>query len=86
MKATRHTYSDCFYCGGIVTERILTKEYHKRGKLLLIENVPVGVCEQCGERFLLAAVAKRLERIVAKGKRVAPRKTVNIPVLSYTVK
>jgi YgiT-type zinc finger domain-containing protein len=76
-------YSDCFYCGGIVTERIITKEYHKHGKLYLVENVPVGVCGQCGERFLLAKVAKRLERIVEQGKE--PKRTVEVPIFSYSV-
>ena len=43
-------YSDCFYCGGAVREKAGTREYHWKGKLYVFEDVPMGICNQCGEK------------------------------------
>ena len=45
-------FADCIYCGGQVQERTATREVRRQGELFLIEQVPMGACTQCGERFL----------------------------------
>ena len=42
----------CEYCEGTVKERIVEKEIfkHKTG-FVMLENVPVGICDQCGYRY-----------------------------------
>lgn len=45
-------YSDCFYCGGVVEERITCREFRWEEQLFVFENVPMGVCVQCGEKVL----------------------------------
>jgi len=32
--------------------------------IALVENVPAGVCEQCGERYYKAQVLKRIEALL----------------------
>lgn len=74
-------YDDCIYCGGKVEERRQCLDYRYHGQLFIMENVAVGVCSQCGEKFLKADVAKKLERLAA-----APQKnqrSVAIPVISF---
>jgi len=46
--------------------------------LAIIEDVPAGVCELCGERYFKAAVVKAMERTANSQSRA--RKTVEIPV------
>ena len=58
-------YSDCFFCGGAVHEQRVSRELWWRGRLHLIEGVPVGVCDQCGEKFIRPAVAKAIDRMLA---------------------
>ena len=79
MKADEN-YADCIYCGGQVKEQRLLREIHWKGQLYLVENVPMGVCGQCGEKFLQPHVAKALDELIEKG---APTRKVEIPVLSY---
>ena len=74
-------YADCIYCGGQVTEQCLAREIRWKGQLYLIEDVPMGVCGQCGEKFLKPPVAKALDELLEKG---SPTKKVEIPVLAYT--
>lgn len=59
------TYSDCYFCGGQVKEQRVSREIWWKGKLVLIENVPLGVCQQCGHRFVAADVAKAIDSILA---------------------
>jgi YgiT-type zinc finger domain-containing protein len=74
-------YSDCFYCGGTVEEQLMPREFRWRGQLFIFENVPMGVCKQCGEKVLKPEVTKAIDRIVREQKK--PTKTIQVPVYSY---
>jgi YgiT-type zinc finger domain-containing protein len=72
----------CEYCEGTVKERIVDKEVfkHKNG-FVMLENVPVGICDQCGYRYYHSEILKRVDE-VAEEKHV-PVRTVPIPVAQY---
>lgn len=72
--------NDCIYCGGEVCEKSERLDYRYHGQLFIVENVPVGVCLQCGEKFLTSTVAKKLEKTVSKT--AEPLRTVAIPIVS----
>ena len=76
-----NAYSDCYFCGGEVQERRITREAWWQGKLHLIEGVPVGVCRQCGEKVLQPAVAKAIDRMLAGS--VAPDSFVTVPTYRF---
>jgi YgiT-type zinc finger domain-containing protein len=69
----------CEYCEGTVKERIVEKEIfkHKIG-FVMLENVPVGICDQCGYRYYHSSILKKVEEI-AEGKQL-PERTEAIPV------
>jgi len=72
-------YDNCVYCGGEVEERLDRLDYRFHGQLFIIEDVRLGVCSQCGEKFLTAETAKKLENMArSQGE---PVKTVAVPVL-----
>lgn len=73
-------YSDCFYCGGLVEKRLMPRELRWEGRLFVFENVPMGVCTQCGEKFLVPEVAKGIDKML-QDKR--PTKTIQVPVYQY---
>ncbi|MDP2625839.1 MAG: type II toxin-antitoxin system MqsA family antitoxin [Candidatus Rokubacteria bacterium] len=72
-------YADCVHCGGQVQERTATREVRWQGELFLVEQVPMGVCNQCGERFLKPDVAKAIDKLLQTRKAT---RTALIPVLS----
>ena len=74
-------YSDCFYCGGVVEEQLLPRELRWQGQLFIFENVPIGVCTQCGEKILLPEVAKAIDRVLQEKRK--PTKTIQVPVYHY---
>ena len=58
----------CYFCRGRVVKKRTTIDYRWGEKLVVIEDVPVGVCQQCGEKYVDSDVYKKMESI-AKGKR-----------------
>jgi YgiT-type zinc finger domain-containing protein len=75
------TYQDCFFCGGTVEVQLLPRELRWRGRLHIIEDVPIGVCRQCGEKVLKPEVAKAIDRILKQERR--PTRTIEVPVYQY---
>ena len=69
----------CEYCDGVVKKKMIKKEVfkHKTG-FIMLENVPVGICNKCGYRYYHSTILQRVEEI-ANGKRL-PERTEIIPV------
>jgi len=60
----KRRYNRCHFCGGRVTERLIVIDYRWGDELLaIIEKVPAGVCEVCGERYFKAAIVKAVEHV-----------------------
>lgn len=72
----------CEYCDGVVRQRIVDREpvSHHRG-IVVLENVPVGVCDHCGAHYNAAAVLKRVESILASPS--PPARTIQVPVTNF---
>lgn len=77
----KNEYNDCFYCGGSVREKLVPRELRWKGELFIFEDVPMGVCLQCGEKFLKPEAAKSIDRILMKQRK--PVKTMQVPVYQY---
>lgn len=69
----------CEYCEGKVRERRVEREafIHKAG-FVILEDVVIGVCDKCGNRYYSADTLKRVQAI-ATGK-IPPVRTEQVPV------
>jgi len=56
----------------------MTRSYGKGANLLIIENVPVVVCPNCGESYLTAETLHEIERIKLHRKNLAKLKSVAV--------
>lgn len=74
-------YSDCYYCGGIVKEKLMPRELRWQGQLFIFEDVPMGICTQCGEKVLKPEVAKAIDQVLHEKKK--PTRTIEVPVYHY---
>ena len=70
----------CEYCGHDVVERHVTIHREVKGKHVLIEHVPAGVCPHCGARFFAANVLKTIQESL-RGRKKATRE-VSVPIYS----
>lgn len=72
----------CEYCDGTVRERILECEpiAHHRG-IVVLERVPIGVCDRCGAHYYAAPVLKRAEALLTSS--LPPQRTMQVPVDTF---
>ncbi len=70
----------CECCGGEIVEKRVTLHRKIKGSYVLIENVPAGVCKQCGMRYYTANVLKTIAESV-RGRRKAEREE-RVPIYS----
>ena len=77
-------YADCTYCGGAVAEQIIDYDYRRAKHLMVISNVPAGVCGQCGEKYFQPAVLKRMDAFYHDifERHEKPQRTLTIPAVS----
>ena len=72
----------CEYCNGFIREKKSDLSRRLKGKHILIENVPTGVCTECGTRYYSANVLKTIEETIT-GRR-KPIRELRVPVYSLT--
>lgn len=75
-----HRYGDCSFCGGDVQEERVELDYRYKGKLYVFREVQAGVCQQCGEKYLTAATAKKIEYLI-RTKQVY-EETLRVPLIT----
>lgn len=76
-----HDYGDCYYCGGNVNESLSAVDFRWKGQLYIIEDVPCGVCVQCGEKYFTAAVEKSIDALI---QTKAVKRVENVPVKGFS--
>ncbi len=72
----------CEHCGGMVRERRMEREaLRHKGSFVILEDVPVGICDRCGARSFDASILRRVAEI---GRGTTPSaRTIEIPVAPY---
>ena len=70
---------ECEYCNGDIREKNVTVNHWYEDKLVIIKNVPVGVCHQCGERYYEAAILDQLD-ILAQNSDAA-QENISVPIM-----
>lgn len=77
-------YADCTYCGGNVAEQIIDYDYRREKHLMVISNVPAGVCSQRGEKYFQPAVLKRMDSVYHDifERHTKPQRTLTVPAVS----
>ncbi|MBN1886743.1 MAG: YgiT-type zinc finger protein [Thermoflexales bacterium] len=76
-------YDDCTFCGGRVQARLVTKACWWGDQLVaIVEDVPAGVCDQCGERYYKVHVLKEIEALLSRKESF---RTTQVPLGSFAL-
>jgi YgiT-type zinc finger domain-containing protein len=70
--------TECYFCKGRVEQQKVDVDFRWGPKLKVIEDVPAGVCQQCGEKYFEAAVYKVMERLAASRAKPVARLTIEV--------
>jgi YgiT-type zinc finger domain-containing protein len=76
-----NTYpSKCFQCQGTVIEQDVNLVYPRSdGPPRLVNRVPAGVCDSCGEQYLRPETAEIIEKLLA----APPARHEEVPVWDF---
>jgi YgiT-type zinc finger domain-containing protein len=66
--------------------REIRQDFWIRGKLIVIERIPAGVCPQCGEKVVKADIGARLADFLERSKRLRKARTIRVPVIRFAEK
>lgn len=72
----------CEYCNGAIVEKRVTLLRKVGKQYVLIENVPAGVCIECGTHYYAANVLKMVEEVL-RGRQNADQE-ISVPVYSLS--
>jgi YgiT-type zinc finger domain-containing protein len=73
----------CEHCEGTVQERRADREaLRHKGSFVILEDVPIGVCDRCGARYFHASVLRRVAEI---GRSTTTTlRTIEVPIDRYS--
>jgi YgiT-type zinc finger domain-containing protein len=82
-ESNKYDYGKCHVCGEQMKEKQVSQDLWLKGKLIIIESVPTGVCPQCGEKVVRAEVGRQLMTLISNLRRTPKHKTIAVPVIKY---
>ena len=78
-----YDYGECHICGARMEAKGINQGFWIKGKLIVIEDVPAGVCPQCGEKVVKADVGRRISALIEDSKRLRKARTISVPVMRF---
>ena len=81
-----YNYGECHVCGERMEEGRIKQGFWIKDKLILVEEIPAGVCPQCGEKVMNADVGQRIAALMGDTKRLQEARTMSIPVIRFAQK
>jgi len=83
MSKTTYDYGKCHVWGEQMVERQIKQDFWIKGDLIVIEDVPAGVCPQCGEKIVRGDVGRQIATIIADIEKAQPVRSITVPVLQF---
>ena len=80
-----YNYGKCEVCDTPLKEKNIHQDFWIKGKLIVIEKVPAGVCPQCGEKVVNAEVGERIAKLLQDSSRINNAPTLSVPLIKYEV-
>jgi YgiT-type zinc finger domain-containing protein len=83
MSEAYYDYGKCHVCGEQMVERQIKQDFWIKVDLIVIEDVPAGVCPQCGEKIVRADVGRQIATLITDIERMQPVRSISVPVLQF---
>jgi YgiT-type zinc finger domain-containing protein len=82
-KKTKYDYGECEICGTQMQERLIKQDFWLRGELIIVEDVPAGVCPRCGEKIVKADVGQLILKLIENSERIAKSPRISVPAIKF---
>ncbi|MEW6066992.1 MAG: YgiT-type zinc finger protein [Nitrospirota bacterium] len=82
-KKTKYNYGECEICGTQMQEKLIKQDFWLRGELIIVEDVPAGVCPRCGEKVVKADVGRLILKLIESSERIAKSPRISVPTVKF---
>jgi len=82
-KKVNYNYGECEICNTPMEEEFIKQDFWIRGKLIVVEDVPAGVCPKCGEKVVKADVGHSILRLIESSERIAKAPKISVPKIKF---
>lgn len=83
MKSTSYNYGECEICNTPLQEKLIKQDFWIQDELIIIEDIPVGVCLQCGEKVVKAGVGRWVTELIKNSDRIVSVPRVSVPTIKF---
>ncbi|MBI1927257.1 YgiT-type zinc finger protein [Candidatus Poribacteria bacterium] len=80
-QTSQYDYGECEVCDTPLQEQSIQQDFWGRGELIVIDNVPAGVCPQCGAKVVKAEVGRHIAEVLGNAERIATTPRMAVPVI-----
>lgn len=71
----------CFECGGEIVQVKTSLIFYKRDRTpVFFEDVPVGECKQCGEKYISGPVSEKVSEFL-EAEKIETKEHLTVPVV-----
>jgi len=82
-KVTGYDYGECEICDSPMQEKLIKQDFWIRGELIVVEDVPAGVCPQCGEKVVKADVGLWITKLIENHERIEKAPRISVPTIKF---
>ena len=70
----------CYFCKGEVVQKRIQHVHQWGEKIIIFEDVPAEVCQQCGETYFSPEVLEKMDEVTLGEEK--PKATISVPIFS----
>lgn len=78
-----YDYGECEVCGTQIQEKLIKQDFWIRGELIVVEDVPAGVCPRCGEKVVKADVGRLIAKLIENSEQIAKSPRISVPAIKF---
>ena len=83
IKETGYDYGGCEICNTPMQEKRIKQDFWIGGELIVVEDVPAGVCPQCGETVVKADVGRWIAKLLENSELIAKAPKISVPDIKF---
>ena len=85
-RGVKYKYGECEICNTPMKEGLIKQDFWIQGKLIVVEDVPAGVCPRCGEKVVKADVGRSILRLIENSDRIAKAPRISVPKIKFEMR
>ena len=82
-KITGYDYGECEICDTPMQGKRIKQDFWIREELIVVENVPAGVCPRCGEKVVRADVGRWIAELIENSERITKAPRISVPTIKF---